>query len=78
MKRINITERQSVQFQFQATNLLNHAQYSARYISDVQPTGLYRFQRSEHTDPKQPWVQRCEVCLLEPSAKCSAGSEVNF
>lgn len=37
LKRINITERQSVEFQMQALNLFNHAQYMPGYISDVQP-----------------------------------------
>ena len=37
MKRINLTERQSLQFQFQATNLFNHAQYLPGNISDVSP-----------------------------------------
>jgi hypothetical protein len=35
LKRINITERQSVSFSFQALNLFNHAQYVPGYISDV-------------------------------------------
>jgi hypothetical protein len=37
MKRISITERQSLQFQFQATNVFNHAQYVPGNISDVAP-----------------------------------------
>ena len=37
MKRINITERQSLQFQFQAQNIFNHAQYLPGNISDVSP-----------------------------------------
>jgi hypothetical protein len=37
MKRITLTERQSLQFQFQATNLFNHAQYLPGNISDVSP-----------------------------------------
>ncbi len=37
LKRLNITERQSVQFQFQAVNIFNHAQYVPGYISDIQP-----------------------------------------
>jgi len=39
LKRINITERQSVEFQAQALNLFNHAQYTPGFISDVQPIG---------------------------------------
>jgi len=38
-KRVNITERQSVQFIFQATNIFNHAQYVPGLISDVQSFG---------------------------------------
>ena len=68
MKKINISERQSVQFQFQATNVLNHAQHSA-WVHQRRPADrLHWLERSEHTDPKQPWVQRCEVCFLKPSA----------
>ncbi len=37
LKRVNITERQSVEFSFQATNILNHAQYVPGNISDVAP-----------------------------------------
>ncbi len=37
LKRVNITERQAVEFQFQATNIFNHAQYVPGYISDIQP-----------------------------------------
>jgi hypothetical protein len=39
LKRINVTERQSVEFQVQALNVLNHAQYLPGYISDVAPLG---------------------------------------
>jgi len=39
LKRVNITERQSVEFQFQATNIFNHAQYVPGLISDVQSYG---------------------------------------
>ena len=39
LKRLNITERQSIEFQFQATNIFNHAQYVPGYISDVAPLG---------------------------------------
>jgi Carboxypeptidase regulatory-like domain len=37
LKRVNITERQSVEFSFQATNIFNHAQYVPGNISDVAP-----------------------------------------
>jgi|CZKJ01.1.fsa_nt_gi hypothetical protein len=39
LKRINLTERQSVEFQVQALNLFNHAQYMPGYLSDVAPIG---------------------------------------
>ena len=39
LKRLNITERQVIEFQFQATNIFNHAQYVPGYISDVAPIG---------------------------------------
>jgi Carboxypeptidase regulatory-like domain len=37
VKRLNFTESQSLEFQFQAFNLLNHAQYLPGNISDVAP-----------------------------------------
>ena len=37
LKRVNVTERQSVEFSFQATNIFNHAQYVPGNISDVAP-----------------------------------------
>ena len=37
IKRINITERQAVEFQAQAINVFNHPQFVPGYISDVQP-----------------------------------------
>jgi hypothetical protein len=39
LKRINVTESQSVEFQVQALNLFNHAQYVPGNISDVAPLG---------------------------------------
>ncbi len=39
MKRVNITERQSLEFTFNALNIFNHAQYVPGYISDVAPIG---------------------------------------
>ncbi len=39
LKRVNITERQALQFIFQATNIFNHAQYVPGLISDVQSYG---------------------------------------
>jgi hypothetical protein len=37
VKRVNITERQTIEFQAQATNVFNHPQYVPGYISDIQP-----------------------------------------
>jgi hypothetical protein len=39
LKRINITERQSIEFSAMALNLFNHPQYVPGYISDVAPIG---------------------------------------
>ncbi len=39
LKRVNFTERQSMEFMFNALNLFNHAQYVPGYISDVAPIG---------------------------------------
>lgn len=39
VKRINFTEHQSLEFQAQALNLFNHAQYVPGYINDVAPIG---------------------------------------
>jgi hypothetical protein len=39
LKRINFTEHQSLEFQAQALNLFNHAQYVPGYINDVAPIG---------------------------------------
>ena len=39
VKRVNFTESQSLEFQVQASNLFNHAQYLPGYISDVAPLG---------------------------------------
>jgi len=37
LKRLNITERQQLQFQFQAINFFNHPQFVPGFISDIQP-----------------------------------------
>jgi len=37
VKRLNITERQSIEFQAQAINVFNHPQYVPGFISDIQP-----------------------------------------
>jgi hypothetical protein len=39
LKRVNITETQSLEFQAQFLNFFNHAQYLPGYISDVAPIG---------------------------------------
>jgi len=39
MKRVNLTERQTLTFQFQAFNIFNHAQYAPGVISDVESFG---------------------------------------
>ncbi len=39
LKRVNITERQAVEFNFEALNIFNHSQYVPGYISDVAPLG---------------------------------------
>jgi hypothetical protein len=39
LKRVNITERQSIEFSAIALNLFNHAQYVPGYLSDVAPIG---------------------------------------
>ncbi len=39
LKRVNITERQSLEFSAQALNIFNHAQYVPGYISDIAPIG---------------------------------------
>ena len=36
VKRVNITERQSIEFQAQAVNVFNHPQYVPGFISDIQ------------------------------------------
>jgi hypothetical protein len=39
VKRLNITERQSFEFQAQALNLFNHAQYVPGYLNQVNSLG---------------------------------------
>ena len=45
-KRINITERYKVEFQVQAFNLFNHAQYVGGYLNDVASVGFTGTERS--------------------------------
>jgi hypothetical protein len=37
LKRVNITERQAIEFQFQAVNIFNHPQFVPGFISDIMP-----------------------------------------
>jgi hypothetical protein len=37
VKRVNISERQTIEFQAQAINVFNHPQFLPGYISDVIP-----------------------------------------
>ena len=37
VKRLNITERQTIEFQAQAINVFNHPQYVPGFISDIEP-----------------------------------------
>ena len=39
VKRFNITERQSIEFQAQALNLFNHPQFTPGYINDIASLG---------------------------------------
>jgi hypothetical protein len=40
LKRVNLTERMSIEFQAQALNLFNHPQYLPGYLNRVDTTGL--------------------------------------
>ena len=54
LKRLNITERQSVEFQAQFLNLFNHPQYLPGYISDVAPLGYTGGNVLNMLTPSQP------------------------
>jgi hypothetical protein len=54
LKRLNITERQSVEFQAQFLNIFNHAQYLPGYISDVAPLGYTGGDVLNYLTPSQP------------------------
>jgi hypothetical protein len=41
VKRVNVTERQALEFNFQALNIFNHPQYVPGYISEVAPATGY-------------------------------------
>ncbi len=45
-KRINLTERFNIQFQVQAFNLFNHAQYVGGYLNDVASIGFTGVERN--------------------------------
>ncbi len=53
LKRINITERQALEFNFEATNIFNHAQYVPGYISDVAPIGFTSGEVTNYLRPNQ-------------------------
>jgi len=54
LKRLNITERQSVEFQAQFLNIFNHPQYLPGYISDVAPLGYTGGDVLNYLTPSQP------------------------
>jgi hypothetical protein len=57
VKRINLTERQSIEFQAQALNVFNHSQYVPGGISRVDPysyTTIPQFVQVKGADFNQP------------------------
>jgi len=54
LKRVNITERQAVEFNFQALNVWNHPQFVPGYISDVAPIGYTSGEVTNFLRPNQP------------------------
>ena len=75
MKRINITERQSVSFQAQFLNIFNHAQYVPGNISDVNPLGTVSYTGNNvlnsltpgspsFNDPSQIWSNHPRQMIL--------------
>jgi len=54
LKRVNITERQALEFNFQALNVFNHAQYVPGYISDVAPIGFTSGETTQMLKPGSP------------------------
>ncbi|MDR3748706.1 MAG: carboxypeptidase regulatory-like domain-containing protein, partial [Acidobacteriota bacterium] len=54
LKRLNITERQNLEFQAQFLNLFNHAQYLPGYISDVAPIGYTGSNVLQYLSPGSP------------------------
>ncbi len=53
VKRLNITERQSFEFQVQALNLFNHAQYVPGYLNQVNSLGYTGGQVHTMLEPQQ-------------------------
>ena len=89
MKRVNITERQALTFQFQAANIFNHAQYVPGVISDVESfgqasdtirnaliTGSPTFNQWAGRFHQPPASDRSgvEVSVLNKPASCFVGS----
>ena len=58
LKRVNITERQSIEFSLEALNLFNHAQYVPGYISDVAPIGFTTGEVTNALKPTSPTFQQ--------------------
>jgi len=54
VKRFNVTDRQAFEFQAQALNLFNHAQYLPGYISDVAPLGYTGTNVLSMLEPSSP------------------------
>ncbi len=78
LKRVNFTERQSLQFIFQATNIFNHAQYVPGLISDVQSYG-----QASGTVRSALLTNSSDLCAVEPGvhqppAQRGAGAEVQL
>ncbi len=68
LKRINITERQAIEFSVEALNLFNHAQYVPGYISDVAPIGYTSGTVSNALKPGIGYLAGLEPGVLEPPA----------
>ena len=54
LKRVNITERQAIEFNFEALNVFNHPQYVPGYISDVAPIGFTTGEVTQMLKPGSP------------------------
>ena len=81
LKRVNITERQAVEFQFQAINIFNHPQFVPGYISDIQPAnGAITTSGNTHNAliPENGSFAQLAERILQPSAGGGAGVEVHL